>query len=180
MSLSPRRAGLVLAVVLVVVLVLAIPGRHERASANSQELRGIEGVASESAGKRPSEYRITTSFDCLLYPEGGEKPDPDDPGSKPGGPVDPYALELCFDAQGRAVLAVDRHERDDTRIWSIRYHPSLATIRFDPRSLFETFKSIKAIPADARFEGRLPLFSDLIVVKGSQGDSSPLPVGTRP
>ena len=94
----------------------ALLGRHERASANAGERRGIRSVAARAAGKRPSAYRLTAFADCLLYPVGR----------------DPYALELCFDRAGHLAEAIDRR-RGKPKIASLREHPEASTIRA-PRS----------------------------------------------
>jgi hypothetical protein len=160
---TARRALLVLAGAVVAVLVLAVLGRHERADANSHEENGIRSIAARVHARKPSAYRLTAFADCLLYPEQG----------------DPYALELCFDRQGRAIEAIDRHERSQTRISSVRYDPSLSPVRRDPRSLFDELKAARAFPPTARFTGTLPLSHD-VRASGTAGDTGPVPVGTPP
>lgn len=44
------------------------------------------------------------------------------------------ALQLCFDAQGRLVLAVDRRPVQP-RYYSLEYKPSLSTIRFPRKKI---------------------------------------------
>lgn len=161
--MSARRAALVLAGAVVAVLVLAVLGRHERATANSHEENGIRATAALTDGRKPSAYRLTAFADCLLYPVQG----------------DPYALELCFDRRGRLIEAIDRHTRSHTRISSVRYHPSLSPIRRDPHSLFRELKAARAFPASTRFTGVLPLSRD-VPTTGSAGDTGPVLVGKPP
>jgi hypothetical protein len=44
------------------------------------------------------------------------------------------ALQLCFDAQGRLIQAVDRRP-DQPKYYSLEYKPSLSTIRFPPHEI---------------------------------------------
>jgi hypothetical protein len=160
---SLRRAVLALAAVVVAVLLLALLGRHERASANSYEQRGVRATSELTTGKRPSAYRLTAFADCLLYPVDG----------------DPYALELCFDRSGRLIEAIDRHQRSHTRIWSVRYHPSLSPVRRAPAALFHELKAGRAFPASTRFTGVLPLSRD-VPTSGTGGDTGPVLWGKPP
>ena len=52
------------------------------------------------------------------------------------------ALQLCFDADGRLVQAVDRRP-DQPRYYSLEYEPSLSTIRF-PRKTIDTLLQLAA------------------------------------
>src|SRR5581483_12444860 len=94
----------------VAVLIALVPiGRYERRRSNDEQLRGI-ALAWKLAGGRPDSgrlagYRLTAAADCLLYRLG----------------QDPYALELCFDADGRLFEAIDRRDRAKPRIRSVRY-----------------------------------------------------------
>jgi hypothetical protein len=158
-----RRAALVVVAVAVAVLLLSLLGRHERASANSDARHGLSATAALTRGKHPSAYRLTAFADCLLYPVGG----------------DPYALELCFDRTGRLIEAIDRHPRDRTRIWSVRYRPSLSPVHRDPAALFRELKAGRAFPASTRFTGVLPLSRD-VPTTGTGGDTGPVTWGKPP
>jgi hypothetical protein len=59
-----------------------------------------------------SGYRHQPGFDCLVYRRGSN----------------PYALELCVDAQGRVVETIDRR-RFDRVVSDLHYDPSRATLR---------------------------------------------------
>jgi len=58
---------------------------------------------------------VGTGFDCLLWKRNGF----------------PYALELCFTADGRVVEAIDRRA-GGPHIASLREDPGRATTRIDP------------------------------------------------
>jgi hypothetical protein len=157
-SLAPARAALVVAAALVLVLGFAVLGRAERKDANRTQVEGIVSVAGRAGAVAPSAYRITAWADCLLYPIG----------------ADPYALEVCYDRLGRAVEAIDRHDRARTRVWSVRYDPELSTVFDSPVSLFRTFKRLGAFPDFARYPGRLPLAADVRLPDYTAGDSGPI------
>jgi hypothetical protein len=160
---TPKRAALLIGGVVVAVLAFSLLGRHERASANGDERAGIRATAARARGRQPAYYRLTAYADCLLYPVG----------------ADPYALELCFDPQGRAVEAIDRRARGDTRIWSVRYDPSLAPVRSSPAALFRELARADAFPRGTRFTGTLPL-SRAVPTSGTNGDTGPVRVGKPP
>lgn len=61
-----------------------------------------------------SAFRYLSSFQCLLYERR----------------ANPVALEVCFDADGRLVEAIDRRG-DEPDIWSLRDDPMRSTIRVD-------------------------------------------------
>jgi hypothetical protein len=79
------------------------------------------GIASVRAVVGPldnpalTHYRLQDGLTCLVYGRDGNE----------------LALELCFDAAGRAVEAVDRRGADVER-WSLRPEPDAASIRVDP------------------------------------------------
>jgi hypothetical protein len=158
MSLPPARAALVVAAIIVLVLGLAVVGRDEAHHANRRQVAGIVRIASVAATREPSAYRIAAFADCLLYPEDG----------------DPYAEEVCFDAHGRAVEAIDRHPRSRTRIWSVRYDPALSTVIASPQTLFRRFRALGAFPKTMRFTGTLPLAAQVRLAPGTEGDSGPI------
>ena len=160
MKLAPARAALVLAAAIVVVLVVALLGRRERKDANRKQVAGIVAVASRVGLKTPSAYRLTGFADCLLYSEQG----------------DPYALEVCYDTSGRAIQAIDRYPREETRIWSVRYDPELTTVFAQPSTLFSTFKLYGAFTEIKRYPGHLPLADEVRLAPGTEGDSGPIPV----
>lgn len=58
--------------------------------------------------------RVAFNFDCLLYRRGGDR----------------FALELCFDQQGRLVEVIDRRGSGH-RIASLREEAGASRIRFD-------------------------------------------------
>ena len=66
---------------------------------------------------KPDAFRVNvgTGFDCLLWKRRGF----------------PYALELCFTADGRVVEAIDRRA-GGPHIASLREDPGRATTQIDP------------------------------------------------
>jgi hypothetical protein len=115
--MSRRRVlGLVLAAVAVLAALVAI-GRFERGRRADDENRGMRAVL-VAAGPLDSPslaaFRYLQGFQCLLYRRSGN----------------PFALELCVDAQGRLVEAIDRRS-GDPEIWSLRDDPTRATTRLD-------------------------------------------------
>lgn len=81
-------------------------------------------------------YRLDLRFDCLLY----------HPRSRP---ADVSAYELCFDAQGRLVQAIDRSS-GSPHFWSLLEQPSLATFRVPVRLLVDTLVVRGASKTDPR------------------------------
>ncbi len=119
--MTRRRLMLLVAAVAAIVALVAI-GHWERARHARQEILGMRGVL-RAVGPldQPSlsAYRVgLVRFDCLLYRRGRS----------------PFALELCFDPQGRLVEAIDR--RGPTpRFWSLREDPARSTIQVDRREV---------------------------------------------
>ena len=161
MKLSLGRAALVLLSVLAIVLLLALLGRLERRDANRAQVRGIAVTQALLNSGLPSGYRLTGWGDCLLHGEG----------------ADPYAMEVCYDAHGRGVEAIDRHDRRHTRIWSVRYDPSLTQVRESPSQLFVAFKQMGAFPAAMRYKGHLPLAAEVRLGPNTAGDTGPVLTG---
>ncbi len=117
-----RRPWLLAGVALVAV---AAAGHLETATATETQNRGIARLlALEGAdwSSKASAFRLSQSFDCLLYKAGG----------------DPYAVELCFDADGRIVEAIDRR-RSSTVFWNLTFDPSASTTAVDPATLIKAF-----------------------------------------
>lgn len=113
-----KRSGPVAIVVaaLLVLGVLVVVGRSEGHRHAREENRGISEIrALVGPLDSPSldRYRLLPQFSCLLYRRGGNA----------------FALELCIDARGRVVEAIDRRNRRKPRIFSLREDPSAATVR---------------------------------------------------
>jgi hypothetical protein len=111
-----KPAAWVLAALAVAALLVAV-GRWERGHRADEQVSGMRGVLAavgplDSPGL--SAFRYLTNFQCVLYERGGNR----------------VALELCFDADGRLIEAIDRRS-GDPEIWSLRDDPSRSTIRVD-------------------------------------------------
>jgi hypothetical protein len=119
---SRRSSWLIGGAAVVVVLLLAlIPlGRWENRRHVDHELAGIRGVLAAIGPldrAKADAYRKgvwSPPLDCLLYRRG----------------ANPYALEICFDGDGRVVEGYDRRGTSP-KIWSIREEPAKSTIRVD-------------------------------------------------
>jgi hypothetical protein len=115
-----KRTGPVAIVVaaLLVLGVLVVVGRSEGRRHAREENRGITEIrALVGPLDSPSldRYRLLPQFSCLLYRRDSNA----------------YALELCIDARGRVVEAIDRRDRRKPRIFTLREDPSAATVRVD-------------------------------------------------
>jgi hypothetical protein len=98
-------------------LVAAAVGNWERARRADEQSAGMRRVV-ETVGSLDSPefrgYRILANFQCLVYER--ERND--------------FALEICVDADGRVVEAIDR--RDGTpKVWSLRDDPTRSDVRVD-------------------------------------------------
>ena len=115
--MNVRRAALVAAVGLFVLLLLIPVGRWERGRRADEETRGMRGVVA-AVGQLDSRtlkgFRVLASFDCLLYERGDND----------------FALELCVDDEGRVVEAIDRRG-GSPQIWSLRDDPTSSDVRVD-------------------------------------------------
>ena len=115
--MTRRRAlGFAAAAVAIALLLVGV-GRWEGARHADEEMAGMRGVLSEVGeldDERLSAFRYLANFQCLVYRRG----------------ENPLALELCVDANGRLIEAIDRRS-GDPEIWSLREEPSRSTIRLD-------------------------------------------------
>lgn len=115
-----RRRHWVAAAAVVAILIALIPlGRWEARRHARSELVGIHRVLAAIGPfdqRRLDAYRenVGPGLDCLLYRRG----------------TNPFALEFCFDRQGRVVEGYDRRGTSP-KIWSIREDPSASTIHID-------------------------------------------------
>lgn len=123
----------VAAVALVALAALVVVGRWEGRRHARKENRGIAEIrALVGPLDSPSldRYRLLTDFSCLLYGRHGN----------------PFALELCIDAEGRVVEAIDRRDRRHPRISSLREDRSAATTRVDRAEVDRLIRKLEESP----------------------------------
>jgi hypothetical protein len=117
---SRRVALLAAAGIVAATFALVGVGRWERSHRADGQNRGIRRLVEEIgplATSKPDLFRFLPQFQCLLYPRDADR----------------LALEICADADGRVLEAIDR--RGHTRIWSLRDDPARATVRIDRAAL---------------------------------------------
>ena len=117
MTRRKRLLALSLPLLALAVVVIAIPvGRHERTRADAEQVARIRAVHAQVGDplRQPSlaAYRADPGFLCLFYARGERY----------------FALEECFDPQGRVIETVDRS--GSAAIYgSVAYRPELAPAR---------------------------------------------------
>jgi hypothetical protein len=112
-----RRWPAVAAAAILALALLVVVGRHERsrhAAAENRKIAQIRRLVGPLDSPSLDAFRLLPQFSCLLYKRDGNR----------------FALELCVDAGGRVVEAIDRRGRTP-RIASLREDPSHATVRVD-------------------------------------------------
>jgi len=106
-----------IALLALALLALVPIGRWEASRHVDREARGMREVL-DAIGSLDSPslsgYRVLGSFDCLTYRRGAHD----------------FALEVCADAEGRVVEAMDRRG-EEPRIWSLRADPARSPVRVD-------------------------------------------------
>jgi len=113
---TARRAAWLLAALLVVVGLVFV-GRWERGERADEQVRGMGKVLTAVGpldGPTLSAFRYFQDFQCLAYRRDRNL----------------LALELCVDAEGRVVEAIDRRS-GEPKIWSLRDDPTRSTLRVD-------------------------------------------------
>lgn len=115
--MTGRRVAAIAAAAVAVALVLVFVGRWERSHRADVQNAGMRRVLAEIGpldNATLHNFRYLSGFQCLLYTRG----------------KDPFALEVCADAQGRVIETIDRR-RNPPKIWSLRDDPTHATVRID-------------------------------------------------
>ena len=112
-----RRWPAVAAAAVLALALLVVVGRHERsrhAAAENRKIAQLRRLVGPLDSPSLDAFRLLPQFSCLLYERNGNR----------------FALELCVDARGRVVEAIDRRS-GTPRISSLREDPSAATVRVD-------------------------------------------------
>jgi hypothetical protein len=110
--------GAIVVAALLALGALVLVGRgegHRHAREENRGIAEIRALVGPLDSKSLDRYRLLPQFSCLLYARDRN----------------PFALELCVDARGRVVEAIDRRNRRKPRIYSLREDPSAATVRVD-------------------------------------------------
>jgi hypothetical protein len=114
-----RRAGVIGVALILVAAVLVVVGRWERSRWAARQNAGIAAlraaVGPDLASNRLAGFRLSYTFDCLLYTDGAAV----------------YGEELCFDPKGRIVEAIDRRTTKSV-FWTLRMSPQSATVHERP------------------------------------------------
>jgi len=113
----------------VVAVLLVLLGRYERQHEQASVVRHIAAVRAAIGPSLtrpgPDNYVYNPGRSCLLYSAGGRS----------------YALELCVDAQGRVVEAVDRRGLSP-HFYSLVEEPGAARLHIDPALVASLIKRI--------------------------------------
>jgi hypothetical protein len=129
MSSRARKALVAIGVLAVAALLVGI-GRFERRHEAQREVSGfriVERLIGPLDSPTLSGFRVFPAFDCLTYRRGQNV----------------FALELCTDAGGRVVEAIDRRTYD-RRIWSLRFDPSASTAHVDRAEVDRLLRRMRA------------------------------------
>lgn len=115
--MTARRVAAGLFAALLVLVGLVLVGRWERERRADEEVQGMRQVLAAVGpldGPTLSAFRYFPQFQCLVYRRERNR----------------FALELCVDAEGRVVEAIDRRS-GEPKIWSLRDDPTRSSLRVD-------------------------------------------------
>ncbi len=127
-----RRIGVVALFVLCAVLVV-VAGRWDANRDTEAQRKGMARIFADAKQSRvPDAWRITGSFRCLIYPQGGF----------------PWAFELCFDPAGGLVETIDRRS-GLPNVYTLRSQPSKASIHVESRALDAVLRQMDAFTPTA-------------------------------
>jgi hypothetical protein len=114
---NARRIAVAAGLAVIAAVALVVIGRWERSHRAHVQVAGMRRVVEEVGpldNPTLDSFRYLQGFQCLLYKRG----------------KDPFALEICADADGRVVEAIDRRA-NPPKIWSVRDDPTRSTLRID-------------------------------------------------
>lgn len=126
-----RTAAATVAALALTLGLAAVVGRAQARSDTNVQGEGLLAVYRESGpfgNARLTAFRLTWYADCFIYRSGPHR----------------YALETCFDFQGRLIDAVDRRP-PKTHFWSLRYDPDAAPLRLDERRIEALLERVGAL-----------------------------------
>jgi len=126
-----RRWLAVAGAVVLALAALVVVGRHERsrhAASENRKIAEIRRLVGPLDSPSLDAFRLLPQFSCLLYKRRDNR----------------FALELCVDAQGRVVEAIDRRGRTP-KIASLREDPSHATVRVERAEVDRLLRKLGAL-----------------------------------
>jgi hypothetical protein len=123
-----RRTAAAFAVVAVALIGL---GRWQKEHFVRTEGGHLLAVWHDVSSGKPTFFRIAAPIDCL---------------GRRIGHV-PFALEACFDGEGRLVQAMDRRVPTQTKRWSLEFDSKSAPLTIPPRVLIRRFQALGALRA---------------------------------
>jgi hypothetical protein len=119
-----------------VLAATVVAGRWEANRDVDSQRAGMARIFAEATETPiPDAWRLTSQFRCLLYPQGSR----------------PFAFELCFDAGGGLVEAIDRTSGLPV-VSTLRSQPAKAAIHVDSAKLDQVLKEMDAFRRDAQRE----------------------------
>jgi hypothetical protein len=121
-------AGAAVAVAAVLVLVGRLERDHHADIQNARIAKVVAAVG-PLTNQTLDAYRMRGDFDCLIYKRG----------------KNPYALEVCVDARGRVLEAIDRRHGEPW-VGSVREEKSLATNQLSRAEVERLLKKMHAKP----------------------------------
>jgi O-antigen ligase/polysaccharide polymerase Wzy-like membrane protein len=125
-------AGGIALVVFAGIAAVGVLERGHRGRDQSAAMRAVVAEIGPLDAPELDSYRyFSAAVQCLLYRRGG----------------DPFALELCVDAEGRVVETIDRRTAPKPRIHSLRDDPTRSSVRVDRAEVTRLLRSF-GIPAN--------------------------------
>jgi hypothetical protein len=98
------------------LVAIGLVERAHRGREQSDAMRAVVAEVGRLNASRLDSYRyFSPTVQCLLYRRGS----------------DPFALELCVDAEGRVIETIDRRTAPKPRIHSLRDDPTRSSVRVD-------------------------------------------------
>jgi hypothetical protein len=115
-SRTPAVAGGIALLLFAGLAAIGLVERAHRGHVQSDAMRAVVAEVGPLDSPELDSYRyFSPTIQCLLYRRGS----------------DPFALELCVDAEGRVIETIDRRTAPKPRIHSLRDDPTRSSVRVD-------------------------------------------------